>query len=112
MLFKILRDLVVETGKTQKEIASELGLSQQRFNAYVSGKRTPDPEMLCILASYFHVTSDYLLGRTEQKKEPAPDPGDRLDPLDERLMELLGYLTGDQKKMLLAQIETLLKSQQ
>ncbi len=59
----VLRQLVDKSGKTQKEIAADLGFSQQRFNYYVSGRSEPDATTLLQIADYFHVTVDYLLGR-------------------------------------------------
>lgn len=67
MLTSILRLLASQSGKTQKDIAAELGLSQQRFNAYVNGTREPDIAILILLADYFGVTIDYLVGH---EKEP------------------------------------------
>ena len=67
MLTDNLNVLVAHTGMTQKDIAKSLGLSQQRFNAYVKGAREPDIETLILLADYFHVSVDYLIGR---EKEP------------------------------------------
>ena len=74
----ILKKLLQQSGKTQKDVAKEIGLSQQRFNFYVTGKRQPDNEMLTKIAAYFRVSVDYLLGLTanptppsEQKNTPA-----------------------------------------
>ncbi len=67
MLTSTLRFLISQSGKTQKDIATELGLSQQRFNFYVTGRSEPDIAALILLADYFGVTVDYLLGH---EKEP------------------------------------------
>lgn len=67
MLSNILRLLVSRKEMTQKDIASELGISQQRFNFYVNGSREPDISTLILLADYFGVTVDYLIGH---EKEP------------------------------------------
>lgn len=67
------------------------------------------------LATILEVSPAYLMGwddEDEAKKEAAPETGDSRSPLDARLMNLLRYLTTDQKKMLLAQIETLLRTQE
>lgn len=47
-----------------------------------------------------------------QKEKTAPEDGDGLSPLDAQLMDLLRHLSDDQKRFLLAQIETLVKSQE
>ncbi|SCJ66692.1 Helix-turn-helix [Anaerotruncus sp. 2789STDY5834896] len=70
----LLRSLIEKSGKTQLQIANELGLTQQRFNFYVTGKREPDNEMLKVIADYFGVTTDFLLGHAEAKKiDPSED---------------------------------------
>lgn len=66
---KNLRMLIDHTGKTQKVIACELGITQQRLNNYVNGLREPDSKMLELLADYFNVTIDYLVGRGDHKKQ-------------------------------------------
>lgn len=62
-----LRHLIEKSGKTQKSIAEELGLLTQRFNFYVTGRSEPDIATLILLADYFGVTVDYLIGH---EKEP------------------------------------------
>lgn len=57
-----LRFLIDELEKTQKEIAADLGLSQQRFNYYVNGQREPDTDTLCRISSYFKVSVSFLIG--------------------------------------------------
>lgn len=55
---------------TQDELALALGLSgKSAVSNYENGYSTPDNEMLSALADYFHVSTDYLLGRTD---DPLP----------------------------------------
>jgi transcriptional regulator with XRE-family HTH domain len=81
-------------GKTQREVASDLGLKFQRYNHYETGARQPDLETLCILADYFNVTTDYLLGRNI--KTPADEAmGDmiqKISKLNERDVATLSKL--------------------
>lgn len=46
-----------------------MNISRQSYNFYESGKRDPDTKMLATLASFFNVTSDYLLGITPSPKD-------------------------------------------
>lgn len=61
---KILR---AETGLTQKEFASKIGMPITTYNGYETGKREPDIETMKTLADCFNVTLDYLLGRVDQR---------------------------------------------
>lgn len=65
-----LRSLIDESAKTQKEIAADLGLSQQRFNYYVNGQREPDIATVKQLAIYFNVSIDFLFGLTDDPYFP------------------------------------------
>lgn len=61
-----LRQLRDESGKTQSQIAKELGLTPQAFSYFVNG-REPNYETLGKIADYFQVSVDYLLGRSDVK---------------------------------------------
>lgn len=63
MEFKIiLRELREERGLTQAELAKELHFSLSIVNKWENGKKNPSIEAIKILAKYFKVTTDYLLG--------------------------------------------------
>ena len=51
-----------EKGKSQAQVAQELGLGYKRYNHYETGRREPNPELLKKMANYFEVSTDYLLG--------------------------------------------------
>ena len=59
-----LRDIRKERGKTQKQIAKLLGVSQQSYSAYENGVSQPPRDALIKLAEYYQVSTDYLLDRT------------------------------------------------
>lgn len=96
MISEILRELVAQKGMTQKDIAKELNISQQRFNFYVNGSREPDIATMILLADYFGVTVDYLIGH--EKEPTVKDDGlteserifTSLSP--ERRQEILRYM--------------------
>lgn len=52
----------------QKEIAKAVGISVRTYQRYETGERTPDTDTLIKLADYFDVSTDYLLGRTDDPK--------------------------------------------
>lgn len=64
-----------------KDFCDASGISYNTYQNYEAGKRMPPAETLILLADFYGVTTDYLLGR-----EPAPDPfGElRIDPNDEK----------------------------
>lgn len=60
-----LKTIRKEKKKTQLQVASLLGVTQAAYSMYESGVREPDKDTLFKLADYFNVTTDYLLGRTD-----------------------------------------------
>ena len=61
----MIKELRMESGKSQTEVAKSLGISQQVFSTYEKESCFPDPNMLIKLARYFNVTVDYLIGNEE-----------------------------------------------
>lgn len=64
MKFK-LKELRRERRISQLKLALDLGMNQNTISRYETGEREADYETLCLLADYFDVSLDYLLGRTE-----------------------------------------------
>lgn len=62
-------------GLSQKELGDVLGLSQNAISTIESGSRGTTIEKLVLLAEFFHVSTDYLLGITD-------DPAWRGQPLE------------------------------
>lgn len=62
-IFKRLR---IAAGLTQEELAQKLGITRSRVGMYETGKREPDFETLELIADFFNVDIDYLLGRTSK----------------------------------------------
>lgn len=60
-----------QNGKTQTELAEYLGLKLRAYQYYENGRYRPDYEKLIALAAYYGVSTDYLLGLTDER-EPYP----------------------------------------
>jgi len=67
MLSKRLREVRIEKGYTQEEIADYLGFTRPTYTAYESGRRKPDNDTLAKIAQFLGVSTDYLLGLTDIK---------------------------------------------
>jgi transcriptional regulator with XRE-family HTH domain len=52
-------------GRDQKQVAEDLGISEQVLSNYKLGKRQPDHEIINKIADYFGITDDDLLGRID-----------------------------------------------
>ena len=71
MKFENIRNLRIDNGYTQKQIAEQLGISQNTYSQYEVGVLNYPVDALMILADFYGVSVDYLLGRTN-RKEPYP----------------------------------------
>lgn len=63
MYFQRLRDLREDADKTQSQIAGMLGIDQRTYSNYETGKREIPVHLLIVLADYYQVSLDYLVGR-------------------------------------------------
>lgn len=66
-----LRELRQRKHMSQLQLALELNMNQNSVSRYETGEREADYETLMRIASYFHVSIDYLLEYTD---DPRPYP--------------------------------------
>ena len=66
-----LKDLRVERKLTLEQLAAEVGISKSALGKYESDNgKDISPYSISMLADYYGVSSDYLMGRTEIKNHP------------------------------------------
>lgn len=63
-----LKKLRLQKKKTQLNVQLETGIEQALLSKYESGKRIPPTETLMVLADYYDVSMDYIMGRTDNPK--------------------------------------------
>ncbi len=68
---RIITFLRKERGLSQKQVASDLGVSQALLSHYEKGIRECGLDFLIKTAEYYDVSTDFLLGRTVQRKPAA-----------------------------------------
>lgn len=73
MFSKNLTKLRKQAKLTQYQLADELGFSRGQIANYEQGKREPDYEVLGILADFFDVSIDELLGREPKNNDSSED---------------------------------------
>lgn len=64
---EILKELRLEKKVPQKVVAELLGVSDRNIRFYESGEHRPDFDGLLLLADYFNVSIDYLVGRSSTR---------------------------------------------
>lgn len=51
-------------GLSQRKVAGDLQISQALLSHYENGAREPGLDFVCRVCDYYHVTADYMLGRS------------------------------------------------
>ena len=78
-----IKELRKEKGLRQSELATTLHVSQQAVGSWETGRTVPGADTLNVLADYFNVTTDYLLGRPEKKDDDTKS--NDIDDLDKMI---------------------------
>ena len=67
MKYERIRNLRIDRGLTQKQVAEYLNIKQNTYSQYEIGTLNYPIEALMKLADFYGVSVDYLLGRTDVK---------------------------------------------
>lgn len=69
-----LKEIRIAKGISQRQAALAMNLSPTLYNRYENGTREPSNAMMLVIADYFGVTVDELLGREapEEEKQHMP----------------------------------------
>ena len=54
-----------QSGKSQNQICKEIGISKQKLSKWKTGYNEPNLDDLLLIAKFFNVSTDFLLGNTE-----------------------------------------------
>lgn len=74
MYYQRLKDLREDKDLKQQDIGDILGISQQQYHLYESGKREMPFHLIIQLADFYNVSLDYIADRTtDQKSIYAPE---------------------------------------
>ena len=114
-----LKELRKKKGVTQQVIADSLNIERALYGRYEDGSRKPPLPNLIKLADYFHVSTDYLLGLTEDSWQPAEITLDEVDAIEIEYLQFarearkLGQAEQDiVKRIIKTAIEAGLKAQE
>lgn len=81
-----ISELRKQAGMSQFQLAKVLDIATSTLGMYETGKREPSLKVMNRIANYFNVTTDYLLGRPEQKQKKT----DKLT-VEEALSHVMSY---------------------
>lgn len=63
-----IKELRINKGLTQKQLAEETRLSERGIQNYELGERVPTLQAAIALADFFDVSLDYLVGRSDDPR--------------------------------------------
>ena len=85
-----LRQLLDENDLSHQAFGEYLGVARQSVGNYCDGSVSPSAETLSMVADYFSVSTDYLLGRTEVRSvEPSVMAACDVTGLSERSIQVV-----------------------
>ncbi|WP_342538498.1 helix-turn-helix domain-containing protein [Sporosarcina sp. FSL K6-1540] len=87
-----LRKLRATTNYTQSEFAKKIEVARTTYAMYEQGHREPDYEILQKIATFYNVSTDYLLGMTDNPNHSKSENKDEKD-IAKRLEEFKKDLT-------------------
>lgn len=58
-----IKELMQEEGLNQSKLAEKIGVKQNTISAWLLGKKEPSIRSLWLLADYFNVDIDFIVGR-------------------------------------------------
>lgn len=63
-----IKDLREDRDLSQAEIARVIKTTQQQYSKIETGKSDISGEKICLLAEYYNISADYILGLTDEIK--------------------------------------------
>ncbi|MDR2598885.1 MAG: helix-turn-helix transcriptional regulator [Oscillospiraceae bacterium] len=77
-----------EKGLSQRQASAKLGLSQALLSHYENDAREPKLDFVVKICDFYGVTSDYILGRTNEKKGGITKLANEINSITDKWIEL------------------------
>lgn len=95
-----LKYLRKEKGKTQQDMADFMNIRRSTYGEYERGKIVPPMDKLKVLADFFSVSVDYLMGNTNFQTHEERNESDPTD-ISRQMKLILEYLENSQTALTL-----------
>ncbi|EJB4712023.1 helix-turn-helix transcriptional regulator, partial [Listeria monocytogenes] len=93
-----LKQLRKNNNKTQEDISKILGISRGAYSHIENGRNEPDMETIVKLANIFGVSTDYLLGRSNNGFIDTIAAHIDSNATEEEIKEILAYIEEKRKE--------------
>lgn len=104
-----LKELRTEKNLSQEEIAKEIGTSQTNIGRWEKGLNEPSSGFVIKLANFFEVSTDYLLGRSDDFGNvtvTTASPSAALTPDEQEILETYRNLPPHRRKTFMLFVES------
>ena len=102
-----IKDFLGDRDLKQKALAKELHISESTLSNYITERTDMPSEILVKVAAYLSVTTDYLLGLTDDPNPPYPvSAGER------ELLDRFRGLSREQKELIVQSIDLMRRQNQ
>lgn len=104
-----LKELRTEKNLTQEEVAKEIGTSQTNIGRWEKGLNEPSSSFVVKLANFFEVSTDYLLGRSDDFGNvtvTTASPSAALTPDEQEILETYRNLPPHRRKTFMLFVES------
>ena len=102
MIGQRLKELRTNAGITQEKISNYLNISREAYSLYETNKRQMNYDTICTIAEFYNVSTDYLLGLSDEKCRF------ELTTEEEELINLYRSLNHRDRKLLISISKTML----
>lgn len=106
MLGLVLKQLRKERGILQNVLAKDINVTQATISSWEIERTAPNITQLNLLANYFNVTVDYLIGRTDECNAYIYDLGDN----EKSFLKYYNKLNEREKRAFKAMLESYVKN--
>lgn len=89
LFIKRVKDELWDRRMDQKDLAAKTGITTATISRYLAGKMKPSAENLVSIAEALGVTTDYLLGRTNEKDFVTCASREESDNIQKRILKMM-----------------------
>ncbi|GED13768.1 helix-turn-helix domain-containing protein [Aneurinibacillus migulanus] len=105
VLGKRIKYLREKNNFSQKRLAESLGITNVQLSRYETGDRNPDPDTIKKIADFFEVSTDYLLGRTDNPSSKNNEDDSNINVAFYNGLKDLDDLEPDERQFILDMVE-------
>lgn len=106
-LHERMKELQTDSDVKIRTLAARFQISENVLGNYLNGKRRVPTDILAEFAKFYHVTTDYLLGLTDDPNPPYP-----VSTAEREMLERFRSLSKEQRELIHQSIELMVQQNQ